>query len=853
MAAERASTGIAGLDQAVDGLRLGDNVVWQVDDLDAFRTVLDPFVAQSRAEGRRILYVRFAEHPPLVTDDDIEVHRLDPSRGFEHFAARVHDLIEAEGRRAFYLFDSLTELLDAWHSDLMVMNLFKVTCPFLYELDTIAYFALMRSAHTNATVAGIRETTQLLLDLHVTGDATFVHPLKVDQRSSPTMFFPHRIDAGSAVPVTASEASARLMSPLGRLTSRTDRWQQIVEDAHAALDADDETRARLARQLCDVMVGRDGRMVELAHRHLTLADLVVVASREVGTGRIGGKSVGMLVARAILDHDPEGRFAGHLEPHDSFYVGADAFYTFLVANGWWAHRLRQRTPDGFLAAGAELHREIPGGAFPTPIRDQFRLVLEHFGQAPIIVRSSSLLEDNFGNAFAGKYDSFFLANQGTPEGRLAALEDAVRAVYASAMSEEALRYRQARGLAEADEQMAILIQRVSGDHHARYFFPHAAGVGNSSNLYVWDPDIDGDAGMLRLVLGMGTRAVDRTGTDHARIVALDSPTRGRLAADEVAANSQRFVDVLDLAEDAPATVPVSALQGLDLAADWSLFASPDLEARRRLAERGRRPAKPPVIVDFAGLLTQTPFPAVMKNLLKALSDAYDYPVDVEFTVNITADGEPRINLVQCRPLQTRGPGSAVAMPCVTDAAGVLFSSDGEFMGGNVRLSLTHVVAVRPEAYLALGQADRHAVARQVGVLNRALKGEPFLLLGPGRWGTTTEALGVPARFAEISNAAVLVEATYAAGEFRPELSYGSHFFQDLVETGIFYCALFDDRRGVTFRPDVVTSRPNVIADLDPATRLADVVHVARFDDLELYSDVVAQRVLCCRTSAAVAI
>ncbi len=177
MAAERASTGIAGLDQAVDGLRLGDNVVWQVDDLDAFRTVLDPFVAQSRAEGRRILYVRFAEHPPLVTDDDIEVHRLDPSRGFEHFAARVHDLIEAEGRRAFYLFDSLTELLDAWHSDLMVMNFFKVTCPFLYELDTIAYFALMRSAHTNATVAGIRETTQLLLDLHVTGDATFVHPL----------------------------------------------------------------------------------------------------------------------------------------------------------------------------------------------------------------------------------------------------------------------------------------------------------------------------------------------------------------------------------------------------------------------------------------------------------------------------------------------------------------------------------------------------------------------------------------------------------------------------------------------------------------------------------------------------
>ena len=142
------------------------------------------------------------------------------------------------------------------------------------------------------------------------------------------------------------------------------------------------------------------------------------------------------------------------------------------------------------------------------------------GQSPIIVCSSSLLEDNFGNAFAGKYESVFCANQGTPEERYECFEQAVRTVYASTMNEDALEYRINRGLFDMDEQMAILVQRVSGDQYSEGFFPHLAGVGNSSNLYVWDKNIDMDAGMLRLVFGLGTRAVDRTASDYAKLYAL---------------------------------------------------------------------------------------------------------------------------------------------------------------------------------------------------------------------------------------------------------------------------------------------------------------------------------------------
>lgn len=841
-----ASTGLGGLDRVIDGLRLGDNVVWQVDSLNDYRDMIQPFVAQARREDRRILYIHFGEHQPLLDPSEgVVVHQVDPSGGFENFATAIHHLLAAEGRHAYYVIDCLTELLNVWHSDLMVMNFFKVTCPFLYELDTVAYFALIRNKHTFATIAGIRETTQLLLDLYNIDAQTYVHPLKVWSRYSPTMFFPHLIKGDEAVSVTSSGASAQLFASLNRKSDPPDHWRVLLDRAWAALAQGPEQQAQASQLLTSVLIGRGGGMVELSRRHLSLEDLLVVASREIGTGFIGGKSVGMLVARAVLDHDPQGRFADRLEPHDSYFVGSDLFYTYIVANGWWRLWSEHKTPEGYLRAGAELHQLMTQGRFPPSIKEPLVQMLEYFGQSPIIVRSSSLLEDNFGNAFAGKYDSVFCVNQGSPEQRYLAFEDAVRTIYASAVSTEALAYRMNRDLVSRDEQMALLVQRVSGDHHGDAFYPHAAGVANSSNLYVWDPDIDMDAGMVRLVFGLGTRAVDRTLGDYAKIIALDEPTRRQLSAADASRYSQRHVDVLSLRDNRFTTVPLSELTGTDIGIGWDLFLSADQATIQRLRERGRSTKEVPRVLDFRRLLAETSFATLLRDMLGTISAAYDYPVDVEFTANFASDAGFMINLVQCRPLQTRGLGRAVEMPALTNSDDCLFAARGNFMGGNVRLGIEYVIMVRPPAYLGLGQQQRYAVARQIGVLNAALRDKGTMIMAPGRFGTSTPSLGLPVHFTEICHASVLCELTYAAGGFQPELSYGSHFFQDMVESGIFYVAIFDAHPETVIHPEHVLERENIIATVEPAAAsMAEVIHVARFDDLELYSDVVSQRVVC---------
>ena len=844
---DKVSTGHTGFDLVIDHLRLGDNVVWQVDSIYSYKQMVLSYVEQAKTDHRRLIYVRFGKHEALFDEHSgLTIYEVDAGKGFESFATEIHNLVKQEGRKAFYVFDCLTDLLEAWYSDLMIGNFFRVTCPYLYELDTIAYFAIKRNVHTYSTIAGIRETTQLLLDLYSVNGRIYIHPLKVWQRYSPTMFFPHLIQGDEAICITASAEAAELFSSIHRGEERLDYWDVLFKQAKKALVAPETERETVKTLLMTLLIGSGSKMLELCDKYFTLHDILEIASREIGTGFIGGKSVGMLLARKILKTEGEERFTKYLEPHDSYFLGSDIFYTYIVQNGWWRLRTRQKTEEGYYTYAPELKEKLLKGRFPVNIQEQFVQMLEYFGQSPIIVRSSSLLEDNFGNAFAGKYESVFCVNQGTFEDRYEAFEQAVRIVYASTMDEDALNYRRNRGLFDKDEQMAILVQRVSGDYYEDNFFPHIAGVGNSSNLYVWDKSVNMEAGMLRLVFGLGTRAVDRTEGDYVRIVSLDHPLRlPPMDYEDQRKFSQHYVDVLSLTENVHRNKPIEDILNKDIKVKKELFASIDYRTADRLREMGYTNHKTPYILDFKKLLQDTDFPGMMKDMLSILSKAYDYPVDIEYTANFKKDGSFKLNLLQCRPLQTKGLGKSIEIPKQPDVNRCLFQTRGNFMGGNIRLPLEYIIYVHTKSYLELPEKDKYSVARQIGRINTALKGSRCMLIGPGRWGTTTPSLGVPVSFSELCNMSVICEVASAEDGFMPELSYGSHFFQDLVEADIFYAAIFDGQKDVVYHPELILGRENLIDTILTGTeKFTEVIHIIPAEGMEIFSDIQSQTLLC---------
>ncbi|HCP21556.1 MAG TPA: phosphoenolpyruvate synthase, partial [Marinobacter hydrocarbonoclasticus] len=436
---DRVSTGLPGLDEVLDGLRIGDNVVWRVSDLDDYRRFVLPFLDAAADAGRQIIYLRFGEHPPIIDRHPaVRTITIDALGGFESFTSRVWHLIEQHGRGAFYVCDSLSELLNAWATDAMVGNFFRVVCPFLFELDTVAWFALHPDRHSRMTLDRIRQTTQVMIDVHRHGEDVQIHPIKAWRRQSPTMFLPHREQAGQFRPITDSSDATRLQASLEsehlHRQPLLDYWDRLFQEVSRAIyEQDQACMSDLQEQVLQVMISRDPQILELARRYLTLEDLLTIRSRLVGSGYIGGKATGMLIARNILLQDAPELWQPNLEPHDSSYLGTDAYYAFLVHNGLWPAIMRQRSPEGYLSEAPSLRQAILTGQFPAEVRSELERLLDHYGQYPILVRSSSLQEDGFGNAFAGKYDSVFLINQGAPEQRLTELENAIRQVYASSM------------------------------------------------------------------------------------------------------------------------------------------------------------------------------------------------------------------------------------------------------------------------------------------------------------------------------------------------------------------------------------------------------------------------------------
>lgn len=844
-------SGLPGLDRTLDSIRLGDNVVWQVSSVEDFRFFAAAFAAQAEAENKKIIYIRFAQHPALLGPVLARIHTFDPSAGFEAFTVGVHEVITEEGPEALYVFDCLSELQEAWSTDLMMGNFFRVTCPYLAQLDTVAYFPIIRGMHSFDAVSRIRETTQLFLDVFSSGEELYLTPVKVWNRYSGDMFLPHRYNrsTGDFEPLTDGVSISRYYAVIneagahaGQNLDSWDRYFSLMRHrfAQGALPEDE------CRNMCRIMMTRDERISRMIAEYFTPRDYFLGRDRMIGTGMIGGKACGMLLARKIIERDAPDAYS-KFEPHDSFYIGSDVFYTYIVYNDCWKLRIMQRREHSGQAAADSLRERLRSGRFPEDIREQFRRMLDYFGQSPIIVRSSSFLEDGFGNAFAGKYESVFCASGGSMEERLAAFEDAVRTVYASTMDPSALEYRRRRGLLDRDEQMAILVQRVSGSRIGDIFMPTAAGVGYSYNAYRWSRDIDPEAGMLRLVMGLGTRAVNRTEGDYPRIVALNKPLASPVSsARDRRRFSQHNVDYIDISANSLSTArPEDMAEKLP---GWHtmLVMSRDSEAEAFLREQGRHTRV--LFADCRGFAQNGDFTGLMSRVLKTLQDRYGTPVDIEFTVNAGESGAFVVNLLQCRPLLMSA-SSNISLPNPPPEH-VLFDISDSSMGRSRREKIDIVVYVSPQGYYEYPYKRKYEIARVIGGINRHYSntGKSLLLLVPGRIGTSSPELGVPVIYAEISMFRGICEVACSDTGYMPELSYGSHMFQDLVESDIYYGAIFENEKTKIYNPGLMTEDKNILPDILPGSaEYGDIIGVYDVSDrgLTLSFDMVRQRAICC--------
>ncbi|MBQ6288220.1 MAG: phosphoenolpyruvate synthase [Clostridia bacterium] len=851
---DRVLSGIPALDQVLDNIRMGDNVVWRVSDLDEFRRFALPFVEQAKKDRRNIIYFRFASHPELVPECP-EVKRIcvPLSHRFETFTVEIHKAIEQEGRDAFYVFDCLSELQTAWATDMMMGNFFRVTCPFLFILDTVAFFPIIRGRHSFNAITKIMNTTQLFLDVYSDAEreAVYIRPQKVWNRNSDTMFLPHlyRPAEGTIKPIQDGVQTSRFYQVM-------DGYQRTLEEQYA--DSWDRffNRAKVLHEsrmpvseecsrMCNIMMTRDERLRVLVKKHFKPEDYFRVRDHMVGTGMVGGKTCGMLLARAIIRNlAPD--INAVLEPHDSFYVGSDVFYTYIVDNDFWDIRVRQRTEEGYFTLAGELAERLRSGHFSREIEEQFTHILEYYGQDPYIVRSSSILEDGFDNAFAGKYESVFCANRGTPEERLEEFENAVRTVYASSAGLSALDYRKRRGLDKRDEQMALLVMRVSGSAYGSYYMPCAAGVGYSFSPYKFLNDIDSSAGMLRLVAGLGTSAVDRTEGSYPRLVSLDKPeVTNFTTVAEKHQFSQRKAEVVDLKTRSLNRVPLDDLEPVLPAYVKNQVLEHDTEAEASLHERGIW--RNICFISCLGLVRNREMMERMQRMMHLIQKEYSEPVDIEFTINVSESREYMINLLQCRPLQVFKDGGGVTVPENVHAEDILLETRHASMGLSREVKLDRIVYVDPVKYYQLPYNEKTAIAALIGRINWKYRdtGMHMMLLVPGRIGTSSPELGVPTAFSDISGFDAVCEIAESRAGYNPELSYGSHIFQDLVEAQILYTAVFPGERTIHFRPELLRQVPNLIGEIPGGEEKREVVCLADVSalDCRLYHDLTNEHIL----------
>lgn len=595
------------------------------------------------------------------------------------------------------------------------------------------------------------------------------------------------------------------------------------------------------------MLSDQTHFINVAKNFFNVNDFYELLKRVItpskGSGKLGGKSAGVALADNILKANYKYKsLLEKIKTPKTWYITSDGSRSFLVYNNLeevFDQKYKDITQVQF--EYPHVIQVFKNSHLPPEIVKGLSLALDDFGDSPLIVRSSSLLEDGLGAAFAGKYRSVFIANQGSKQERLIALIDAISEVYASMFGPDPIKYRAERNLLDFHEEMGIMIQEVVGQRVGNYYFPSYAGVALSKNDFLWSPRIKPEDGLIRLVPGLGTSAVDRVGDDYPTLIAPGKPKLSvNASVDEQIRYSPKAIDVINLTTNSFESIELRKLiqeVGSDYPGIGQIMSIVDTDRFRKIMPLLDEVENLNLFATFDVLRRETVFVEQIHAVLKVLEEVLGVPVDIEFA----SDGKD-LYLLQCRPQSYGDEQEPVDIPAGVPEEKVLFSAN-RFVSDGLVKGITHIVYVDPNSYSNLSTREELLnVGRAVGKLNQILPRRCFILMGPGRWGSRGDIkLGVNVTYSDISNTAMLIEVARKQGSYVPDLSFGTHFFQDLVEASIRYLPLYPDEYGNVYNESVFLNSNNLLAQLLPeyaslsdTIRVIDVTRSFRGQEVSVY-------------------
>lgn len=500
----------------------------------------------------------------------------------------------------------------------------------------------------------------------------------------------------------------------------------------------------------------------------------------IGHGSLGGKGRGLAFANAMLQHhEMTERFAGvNIVVPRTAVIATDVFEQFLAENELLDLAFSTSTDE-------EISHRFVMASLPLHVKQDLESFLGRI-EYPLAVRSSSVLEDSSTQPFAGIYSTYMVPNSHPdPSVRLAQLSRAIKLVYASTFSRAAKSYAESTGSRIEDEKMAVILQQVVGARHGDRFYPQLSGVARSFNFYPIPP-MRGEEGIAVIALGLGRQVAAgltalRFSPAHPRNVPAMSSVKDTLD------NAQRRFFALDMSRphQMPSVEEEGNLLHLDVADaldDETLapLVSTYSAANDRLYEGLRKEGSP--VLTFAPILNTNVFPlaAVLSELLALGERGMGSPIEMEFAVDLTT--RPAVfGFLQLRRLAAGGEPEDVSLR--PDQLAEAWCYSAKALGNGRRDDVADIVYVRPDHF---DPSRTPEIAGQVGLVNRQLveEGLRYVLVGPGRWGSSDPWLGIPVGWDQISGARAIVEASLR--DFRVQPSQGTHFFQNVTSLRIAY-------------------------------------------------------------------